>query len=269
MSIPRIIAKVYREPWSVLPEIHAAIRAAIEAKTRGESPAVIVRAGEDFDNEVDHPRNVAVIPVYGIIGKHLSDIEMLCGGCSLDTIQDQIRLVADDDDIDHVLFDFHSPGGTVTGVPETADQIADLANVKNTWAFTDSVCASAAYWMASQCTTILATKSAVLGSIGVRAYYEDISRHLKNQGIEPIEFSSGKYKTMGADWRPMTDEEKAMIQRRIDQIGADFRSDVSAKREMDPKYMEGQVFSGKEAVGIGMADALVKGIDDAIERLVA
>ena len=270
MNIPRIITKVYYEPWAILPDTHAAIRSAVEAKLRGESPVIKVKMPDDKETGIERAGDVALIPVHGIIGKHLSELEMLCGGCSLDAVQDQIEEVGGDDGIQHVVFDFRTPGGTVTGVPEIGELIAELtANKDNTLAFTDSLCCSAGYWMASQCAVIAVTKSSILGSIGVRAYYEDASRYYKNQGVEPQEFSSGKFKTMGSPYRPMTDEEKAMIQKRVDDYGAEFRDAVRSTREIQDDKMEGQIFSGKEAAAIGMADYIVKGIDDAIEKLLA
>lgn len=267
MKIPRIVSKVYSEPWAILPDVHRSIRAAVESKLRGESPALPVSDMGEMDDEDDLPEvpNCAVIPVHGIIGKHLDMMESMCGGCDLDDVCRAIDEAGSDDSVDLVMFDFRSPGGTVTGVQEAASEIADLAKVKPVCAFTDSQCCSAAYWMASQCPTIFTTPSAIIGSVGVICVMFDQSRMLANAGIEPNEFRSGDLKGTGAWYRQMTDEEKSLMQARVDRIGTQFRSVITAARQVKDEDMRGQVFDGMQAVEKGFADEIVGDIEDAIE----
>lgn len=267
MKIPHIISKVYGEPWAILPDTHRAIQLAVEAKLKGQSQEITIQQESD-DEEFDcQPRQgVLIIPVHGIIGKHLNPLETMCGGCDLDMICDQIYTASEDDSIEVVGFDFRSPGGVVTGVSEAASEIKALSEVgKTTFAFTDSMCCSAAYWMASQCGSIFTTKSAMLGSVGVRSYYEDWSRWMANVGIKPEPFTSGKFKDTGASYKPMTDEERSMLQSRVDKLGAEFREAVSAERDIKPECMEAQVFFGTESAANGYADAVVKCIEEAID----
>ena len=267
-NIPHIVSKVYGEPWAILPDVHRSIRAAVEAKLRGDTPSPIQGIIEEPDeaDPVDD-EGVAIIPVHGIIGKHLSSLEMLCGGCDLDAVCRDIEMATEDDGIEIVGFDFRSPGGTVTGTPEAADAIAELAKLKTVFAFTDDCCCSAAYWMASQCPTIFTSRSAVVGSIGVIAVYADESRALANQGIGINEFRSGRFKGMGASYRQMTDEEKAMLGARVEKIGSEFRAVVASSRGIKPEDMEGQWFDGATSAEKGFADEVVSCIEDAIEMM--
>lgn len=268
-KIPRILARVYGEPWAILPEVHRAICTAVDAKSRGEAVASIMPADMEEQAEPpvppEAPPSCMVIPVHGILGKHLDLMETLCGGCDLDNVCAMLEAAADDDGVEFVMLDFRSPGGTVTGIAEAADEIAELAKLKPVGAFTDSQCCSAAYWMASQCSTIFATPSATLGSVGVIAVMFDESRALANQGITPNEFRSGRMKGMGASYRPMTEEEKTFMQARVDGMGHAFRAVITAARGVAPECLEGQVFDGRQAVKCGMADALVADIDEAID----
>lgn len=268
-QIPRIVAKVYGEPWAILPDVHRSIRLAVEAKLRGESPAqIVIEPDMQQDPGVpETPPNVTIIPVHGIIGKHLDVFETLCGGCDLDTVCEMIDLAAADDGTEFVMFDFRSPGGMIVGVPEAAAEIAELASMKTVGAFTDDCCCSAAYWLASQCPSIFSTRSATLGSIGVISVYFDESRALANQGIIANEFVSGKYKSMGQPYRPMTDDEKKMLQTRVDAFGTQFRADILAKRDINADLLQGQIFDGRQALENGMADALVSDIQAAIDLL--
>jgi len=260
MNIPRIIAKVYSEPWAITEDAHRAIRETLAKKLDGTLKAdsfdMMMPPEEMADPGEMTPPGCAIIPVHGIIGKHLSMIETLCGGYDLDQLCEAVDLAASDDSIQSVVFDFRTPGGTVTGLPEAASEIAELAQSKPCYAWTDSMCCSAGYWLASQCEAgVYAAPSAIVGSIGVKAYTVDESRALANQGIVVNAFSSGKYKTMGDPYRSMTDEEKAMLQAWVDSTGAQFREAVTSVRQsIVPDAMQGQCFRGQDAIDNGLVD---------------
>jgi protease-4 len=218
--------------------------------------------------DMEPPDTFAIIPVYGIIGKHLSMMETMCGGYDLDEMCEQIDAIAQDQTIQTVIFDFRTPGGTVVGLPEAAAEIAELTTERHTVAFTDTECCSAGYWLASQCGDVFSSPSAIIGSIGVKAYVLDESRALAQQGIVVNAFSSGKYKTMFDSYRPMTDEEKAWLQKWVDDTGTEFRTAVtSTRRNVTPEAMQGQVFRGKEAIDAGLVDGNYSDIDELIAAL--
>jgi protease-4 len=275
-NLPHIISKVTRQPWVITAEKLSAIMDALNARQSGEFKA-LGYPGED-EGEDDSARGeyrefqspagtVAVIPVHGILGKHLSSLEMACGGCSLDTVQTQLKVAAGSPRIRRILLDVHSPGGTVTGTPETGKLIAEIAAVKPVWAFTDSECCSGALWLASQCTSFYATESANIGSVGVRMVLLDYSRALEEEGIKVNAISSGKYKLLGANFKPLTDEERDMLQTESDRIHDDFKRAVSAVRPVEEEHMQGQIFRGEEASGIGMIDGVVDDLDDVLAML--
>lgn len=256
-NFPHIIAKVYREPWLITPQKHRAIQSVLEARMDGILPG---------DDEADEPAGMArdgstaIIPVHGVIGKHLSMLEMSSGGCDLDAVNAMISEAEQDDSIETIIFDFRTPGGTVTGVPETARRIASIS--KKTIGFTDSECCSAGYWLASQCKQFYLTETAATGSIGVYSVFEDYSRALENEGVKVNAISSGKFKLAGAYFKPMTDDERKMFQAGVDKLHAQFKEAVRRNREVPDSAMEGQCFDGLEALEVGLADGLVESIDE-------
>jgi protease-4 len=268
---PRIYAKVFSEPWAILPVRHHAIQRALLTHALGT-----IRADDNPDLDLDDQApslrterrpfqsvgSTAVVPIFGIIGKHLSRLETMCGGCDLDAVSAAIGAAETDPAVDTILLQIHSPGGTVTGVPELAARIAQSA--KPIIAFTDSECCSAAYWLASQATAIYCTPSACLGSIGVYMALLDASRAYEDQGLKVNAMSAGEMKLAGADWKPLTDAERAMFQSSVDRIYARFTVDVRAKRQLAAEHMQGQVFDGEQAVELGLADELVQDIEDII-----
>lgn len=274
-NLPHIISKVTRQPWAITTEKLNAIMDVLNSRQGGDFRAMDYGEdnGED-DNERGEYREfqttsgvVAVIPVHGILGKHLSSLEVACGGCSYDTIQTQLKVAGGSPRISKILLDIHSPGGTVTGTPETAKLIAEIGKTKPVWAFTDSECCSAALWMASQCGRFYCTESASVGSVGVRMVLLDYSRALEEEGVKVNAISSGKFKLLGADFKPLTDEEREMLQTDCDRVYGEFKRAVSAVRKVDDEHLQGQIFGGEEASGIGMVDGVIDDLDDVLQML--
>lgn len=263
-NYPHIMAKVFGEPWLITREKHHAIEKVLLARVSGEQPMAALEFGEDSEDTKDKPMTVedgtAIIPVHGIIGKHLSGLEMSSGGADLDAVGAMIDAAMADPAVNRLLFDYRSPGGTVTGIPEMGRKMYQLK--KKTVAFTDDEANSGALWLASQAQEFYATPSSRVGSIGVWTAAMDMSRALENEGIKMNAVSAGKYKLLGAYWKAMSDEERAILQARVDGIHAEFKEAVNARRQIDEQYMEGQIFSGEEAAQIGLVDGLVDGIDE-------
>jgi protease-4 len=261
-SYPQIIAKVYEQPWLITPAKHRAIRQVIERRLDGGM-------GEDCDGE-DNVKpemmmdgTTAIIPINGVIGKHLSMLETMCGGCDLDMVSTMIDAAVADSNCTKILFNVNSPGGTVTGVPELARKIANCQ--KPTVAFTDSMCCSAALWLASQCNQFYCTESSDIGSVGVYSVYLDESRALDKEGVTVNAITAGKYKMTGASFRPMTDDERKMLQANVDKIYSQFKEAVTRNRVIADDDMQGQVFDGQEACEKGFCDGLVDDITDVLD----
>jgi protease-4 len=164
----------------------------------------------------------------------------------------------DDAEVKAVMLAFDSPGGAVTGVPEAAAAVARGAERKPVIAYADGQMCSAAYYIASQASQIYAMPSAQVGSIGVYLALLDYSRAAEMQGIKVEMFKSGKHKGMGQPGTTLTDEQRAMLQGRVDALGTEFRATVTAgrMRDIDPGVMQGQSFSAKEGMACGLIDGV-------------
>jgi signal peptide peptidase SppA len=263
-SFPHILSKLLYEPLLITQAKYFAICRIVEARMTMPMPMPEMDDEQDEDEEYQEFQNVAVIPVHGILGKHMDSMEMMSGGCDLDTVKDDLDIALADESIERIIFDFRSPGGSVTGIPELAGRIASIQN-KETVAFTDSECCSGALWLATQCDYFYATESANVGSIGVWCAYLDVSRQMQNDGENMQAISAGKYKLMGAYWKPLSDEEKKMLQKEVDQIHAEFKSAVNLNREIPDEFMQGQIFDGREAAEIGLTDGIVADIEEVLE----
>jgi signal peptide peptidase SppA len=274
MRYPLIAAKVTREPWALRPEVFSAILDALNGRiaqlTTAPRQPIAIAYIEDADDDDDGPEmhslgSVAVIPVHGILGKHLSALEMECGGCSIDALSALLTAADLDPDCHTIVLAFNSPGGTVTGIPELSAKILDIADRKPVVAFTDNQCCSAALWLASACTAFYTTESALVGSVGVYTLVLDESAALEKEGVKVEAMSAGKFKLAGAPFKPLTAEERALFQARVDDLNAQFHAAVTRARSIADADLQGQTFTGTEAVTRGFCDGLVADLDECLE----
>ena len=212
--------------------------------------------------------NTAIIHIDGAIDKNLSAWDRLClDATDLRDVDQALDTAAAANSIRNVLLVIDSPGGSVTGVPETAAKIAALAEQKNVFAYTEGMCCSAAYWLAAACDQIYSTSSAQIGSIGVYLALVDQSTRLANAGLKVNLIKDGSLKAAGAGFKELTDDERSHFQAQVSQIGAEFRAAVQAKRpDVSLSTMQGQSFFGGRNVELGLSDGLVSGMGEALAQ---
>ncbi len=268
MNYPHIYHKVFNEPWLIEPSAHRAICQALEnhqlsprldAKNGDSRFPETVRDFFGYEHQVEYFHKmgtIARIPISGIIGKHMSIMETMCGGCDLAFVQKGLEKAMADPDIQTIVLDINSPGGTVTGVPEFAAMVRRAREVKPCVAFTETLMCSAAMWIGAQAEMIFATPSARIGSIGVYRTWLDDSAALAQDGMKRELFEAGAHKAAGL--RPITEEERAIFQAEVDSIHADFKAEVLSQRPGVPEAaMQGLVYWGARAQDMGLVDAFV------------
>lgn len=209
---------------------------------------------------------VGIVDITGPLAKGYDAITCWAWGMmSTDRLQAALSDLAARADVSVVILKFNSPGGMAQGTPETAAQIAALAQSKLTIAFTDTLCCSAAYWMACQCEIVTATVSANVGSIGTYLALYDYTEYLANEGIKLELFARGTYKALGIAGRPLTDEQRAFLEGEVDRTNARFLAAVRAARPgVTDDTMQGQWFDGEQALAAGLIDHVVTGFNEVL-----
>jgi signal peptide peptidase SppA len=244
--------------WLIEPR---AFRALIQRVTMA-TPDAIQAAMVAYANRQVAPTlvgDVAVIEVNGCITYKSSWFSMFFGGGSIQDLQQQFRLALADPAVRTIAFKFDSPGGVVDMVPEFADEIYNARGQKPIIAVADTMIASAAYWLASQVDTIYATTSSQLGSIGVYNEHDDISGMLEKAGIKITLIAHGDHKVDGNPYEPLSDAARADRQAGADEVGDWFETAVARGRGVKKSVVldtfgQGQVFRGKKAIALGLAD---------------
>jgi signal peptide peptidase SppA len=253
--------------WAINPKHLQAASATLSAE--------LIIDDEDDDDMMDdyamaEENGVAIIPVAGVIGHKVSAVSKLLGAVDTVDVIAAIELAAEDDDIDTIILDIDSPGGTVGGVPELAETVEDVqrAGVKKIYAYTDSMMASAAYWMAAGANGIFAAPSAEVGSIGVYLPVMDTSKALAEKGVTVEIFKSGKYKAAGFPGVALDEEVRKHLQLEVMETYNEFAGFVKKYRaELNYEYMQGQTLTGRKAAEVGMVDGTAKNIDSLLQML--
>jgi protease-4 len=270
MRLERILEVVYCKPWAILPSKHRAIQRILDAHLeRADFDLDSLLADSDNEGEAyEIYGNTAVFPIEGTILNKCSGLEAACGAFSLQTFRQGLQEAAADAAVRNILLNISSGGGTVTGVPEAADLIRQIAAVKPVYAFTDDCIASAAYWLASQANNIFISKSAEVGSIGVYLALLDVSGAMEQDGVKMELFKAGKFKAMGLAGNPLSDEERELLQANVDKIYAQFTGYVKSKRQkVTSDTMQGQMFDAEDALANGLIDGVVNDVNALIDYL--
>jgi len=274
MKLIRIMTELCCEPWLIVPHVHGELVKIAWAHAQGgnaelEQHMKAVAMTNPQAREYAVRDTTALIPVEGVIGRKFSNVMHSSGVVSVDILQRVLREVAADAAIDSVVMVMDSPGGGARGVPEAAADIANLNKHKPVIAYADGMMASGAYWLASQASAIYATPSADVGSIGAYLALLDQSGVADKMGVKVEMFKSGKHKGMGYPGTSLTDEQRILLQERIDKLGADFRATISAARpNVSEDVMDGRSFDATEAQRNGLIDNIAS-LDDAVRDAAA
>jgi len=196
-------------------------------------------------------------------------------------IVDSDRVVKELDDfgedptIRAIVVRIQSPGGVVGPTQEIYDTIlrisgkdkSNSARVKPVVASMGSVAASGGYYLAAAATRIVANQGTLTGSIGVIMQLAEIEGLLKKVGVRYEVIKSGRYKDSGSFARPMTPEERAVLQTVLDDMHDQFVTAVAEGRRLGKDKVkalaDGRVYTGRMAKDLGLVDAL-GGLDAAI-----
>lgn len=198
------------------------------------------------------PANVTVLLVWGVLGRAWSEMDRWwMDAIDVDEIAGALDKAADGSTV--VLW-FRSPGGIISGIPETAEAIRKASKKKRIIVFTDDLCASAAYWLASQCETIHATPTAAVGSIGVYIAFYDFCSYLEKLGIKLELFKAGSLKGLGLPGNPLDEEAAAHLQDSVDEGYRMFTKDVLRNRDISKEAMQGQTLEGASAEAANLVD---------------
>ena len=244
---------------STSPEILGAIQAANRAAEARAQGAASAGGGA-----------VAVIPCYGLI-MHRPSMDLSGpGGTSCTALSQKLREAVNDPGVSAIVLDMDSPGGDTDGVDELATEIYNARKRKKITAVSNSLCASAAYYLASQASEVVCSPSSLTGSIGVYCLHEDDSEMLSSLGVKMTLIKFGENKAEGIPTEPLSDPARAHLQEMVDTFGAMFEQAVARGRGVSPEMVhanfgQGRIFDARQAVKLGLADRVAT-LDEVLQQ---
>jgi len=181
----------------------------------------------------------------------------------------QVNDLKKDDRVKAVVLRIDSPGGVVGPSQEIHAEIKKLAAKKKVVVSMGSVAASGGYYIATAANSIYANPGTITGSIGVLMKFSNLEGLLGKIGMKAFTLKTGKFKDVGSPARPMTDQEKAMLQAVIDNTHSQFVRAVAEGRklpEADVRTIaDGRIFTGEQALALKLVDRIGT-LQDAVEE---
>ncbi len=179
----------------------------------------------------------------------------------------QLIAFKDDDSIKAVILRVDSPGGAVAPSQEIHDEVSRLAETKPVVVSMASVAASGGYYVSIPAQRIFANPGTITGSIGVIMQVTNFQELYGKLGLKNQVVKSGEHKDLGSPLRPMTPEDRQILQGVIDDVYDQFVTTVSNDRKLPLDKVkllaDGRIFTGRQAKEAGLVDEL-GGLRDAI-----
>lgn len=211
---------------------------------------------------------VALIGIQGQITKGRSSF----GGTSSVRTRLALRTAERDSDANSIMLAIDSPGGTVAGQYEFAEEIYRIRKdgIKPIHTHASTGMHSAALWAGVQAGRVTAGPMTEIGSIGTVMVVHDYSEAYEKEGIKAHVISTGEMKGAGAAGTEITDTMLAEWQARVDEMNQFFLDAVKRGRGMGIDAVralaDGRDWMAKDAVGLGLIDG-VEGFDQAMNTL--
>ncbi|MCX7016769.1 MAG: signal peptide peptidase SppA [Candidatus Sumerlaeota bacterium] len=205
---------------------------------------------------------------------------------SADSVAQELKKYADSGRVRGILLRIDSPGGVVGAAQEMYDAIVQARQSKPVYASLGNLAASGGYYVAAACDRIFANPGTMTGSIGVIFELTNWQDLVNKIGVKFDAVKSGQYTDIGSPNRPMTEEERRLMQGMIDDVYQQFVEAILAtraealtaamKNAQQPdfpvkdkpippdatvrQYLEalcdGRIYSGRQALRLGLVDEL-------------
>lgn len=205
----------------------------------------------------------------GTFSKRVGLIEIVGDIESSEGVVDQLEHMRLDSTVRAVVLRLDSPGGGVGASQEIYEAVRKVRDAdKPVIASMGGVAASGAYYIACAADSIVANPGTLTGSIGVIMSFPNTEELFRKVGVRFEVIKTGKFKDIGSLSRPMTPEEKELLQTVLSNVYEQFVSAIAEGRGLERRdilpYADGRIFSGDQAQAYGFVDRLGD-LNDAIQ----
>jgi protease-4 len=210
---------------------------------------------------------IAVITMRGVISGSVP-------GSVTDSMVDDLRAglqqAREDSRVKAIVLEIDSPGGEVTASDEIYSAVVKTRARKPVVVYMDSLAASGGYYVSCGGKFLMANETTITGSIGVIIQTLNYEQLFNKIGLASVVFKSGKFKDMLNGARPITPEERELVQNFIMSTYDKFLGIVAKERNLPADLLrntiaDGRILSGKEALQNKLIDGLGQ-LDDAFTK---
>ena len=283
MNHQLLVAEYLATPWALMPERLSAVTAVI-ARWSGDARAsdevmhsiAADRSARDARRQASVSNSgggIAVLPLYGVVTQRGNMVDDVSGPGTASTQQfsNMLRAALQDETVTQILIDIDSPGGSVYGVAELADEIVSARAQKPVVAIANSLAASAAYWIGCSASEFYVTPGGEVGSIGVWQAHQDYSKAMDEAGVKTTLISAGKFKVEGNPYAPLDEEAQGFMQSRVDDYYEAFTKAVAKGRGVPISQVrdgmgQGRVLGAEAALASSMVDGIAT-FEDVVKKM--
>ena len=240
-------------------EVYAKLEGGGEKPTRMSLLRYLGRAGPPPENG----DTVALIHGVGTVQRGKSGIDPLSGDVSMgsDTVSAAFRSAVEDSDVKAILFRIDSPGGSYVASDTIWREVSRArAAGKPVIVSMGNVAASGGYFVAMPADRIVAQPGTITGSIGVFSGKMLLPAFWEKLGVTWDEVHTGTNATMWSSLLDFSPSERARFDAELDRVYDDFTTKAAEGRKLPKERVreiaQGRVWTGEDALGIGLVDAL-------------
>lgn len=222
------------------------------------------KADDKGDDDGSSNNRIAIVYANGEINGGEGDDNSI----GSERISKAIRKVRLDNKVKAVVLRVNSPGGSSLASDVIWREVAMTKKVKPIIVSMGDYAASGGYYISCAADSIIAEPNTITGSIGIFAILPNMQKLFNDKlGVTFDGVKTGKYADLGDISRPLSTEERAILQNNVNHGYDDFTKAVAAGRGKTQAYInsigQGRVYTGSQAVKLGLVDRLGN-INDAV-----
>jgi protease-4 len=200
-------------------------------------------------------KTIAVVYAVGDIDIS-NDAQNIRSSDLVETLSD----IRKDESIQAVVLRINSPGGSAFGAEQIWRELNLLKSQKPLIASMGDYAASGGYYIAAPANSIVAEPTTITGSIGIFGLIPNTNKLMDKLGISFDVVKTNKYSDMPSITRGFTPEERIFMQQYVNTGYEQFVKRCAEGRNLSvpeiKKLAEGRVYTGKDALAIGLVDTL-------------
>lgn len=224
----------------------------------------------EFTLEGEGDAKVLVVPVNGTLTDKAKRDFLRTRPDTVRQVATHLKKAEKDPDIRAVVLKIDTPGGTVTASDLLYHEIKGFRERtgRPVVAAMMDMATSGGYYISLPTDRIVAHPTTLTGSVGVVFFRPKVHGLMDRIGVGIDAHKTGKYKDMGSPFRPNSEEELAILQKLVDDLGDRFHSLVREHRKLAPEAMEivktARIILAPEAKELGLVDQIGY-LDDALK----